>query len=58
MILEGANAPETAQALQIAETTVQGYYKRLLIKTKSRNRPAMVANVLDWNGASRQRAAN
>jgi DNA-binding CsgD family transcriptional regulator len=58
MILEGANAPETAQALQIAETTVQGYYKRLLSKTQSRNRPAMVANVLDWNGTSRRRTAN
>jgi len=50
MILEGANAPETARALKIAETTVQGYYKRLLSKTQSRNRPAMVANVLDWGG--------
>jgi DNA-binding CsgD family transcriptional regulator len=51
MILEGANATETAETLNIAETTVQGYYKRLLSKTRSRNRPAMVANVLDWRGA-------
>lgn len=50
MILEGASATEIANALQIAETTVQGYYKRLLSKTQSRNRPAMVANVLDWDG--------
>lgn len=55
MILEGSSATETAQALKIAETTVQGYYKRLLSKTKSRNRPAMVANVLDWGGSGRQR---
>jgi DNA-binding CsgD family transcriptional regulator len=55
MILEGASAPETALALKIAETTVQGYYKRLLSKTQSRNRPAMVANVLDWNGSGRIR---
>lgn len=55
MILEGASASETAVALKIAETTVQGYYKRLLSKTQSRNRPAMVANVLDWNGSGRQR---
>jgi DNA-binding CsgD family transcriptional regulator len=48
LILEGASAPETARALHIAETTVQVYYKRLLSKTQSRNRPAMVANVLDW----------
>jgi DNA-binding CsgD family transcriptional regulator len=55
LILEGSSATETAQALKIAETTVQGYYKRLLSKTKSRNRPAMVANVLDWGGSGRQR---
>jgi DNA-binding CsgD family transcriptional regulator len=51
LILEGASALETAQTLKIAETTVQGYYKRLLSKTNSRNRPAMVANVLDWNSS-------
>ena len=55
MILEGASAPETAEALNIAETTVQGYYKRLLSKTGSRNRPAMVANVLDWHGRRTER---
>jgi DNA-binding CsgD family transcriptional regulator len=54
MILEGASAAETADALKIAETTVQGYYKRLLSKTGSRNRPAMVANVLDWGGSGRR----
>jgi DNA-binding CsgD family transcriptional regulator len=53
MILEGRSATETAQALQLAETTVQGYYKRLLSKTQSRNRPAMVANVLGWGGSNR-----
>jgi DNA-binding CsgD family transcriptional regulator len=56
MILEGANATETAQVLKIAETTVQGYYKRLLSKTRSRNRPAMVANVLDWAGSNHRQA--
>lgn len=54
LILEGASATETATTLQIAETTVQGYYKRLLSKTQSRNRPAMVANVLDWRGRLRE----
>lgn len=57
LILEGASAAETAQTLKIAETTVQGYYKRLLSKTNSRNRPAMVANVLDWGGSGRRRTA-
>jgi DNA-binding CsgD family transcriptional regulator len=55
LILEGASATETAETLKIAETTVQGYYKRLLSKTNSRNRPAMVANVLDWRGSRRER---
>jgi DNA-binding CsgD family transcriptional regulator len=54
MLLEGASAAETAIALNIAETTVQNYVKRLLAKTKSRNRPAMVANVLDWAGTNRR----
>jgi DNA-binding CsgD family transcriptional regulator len=55
MILEGANATEIAQSLKIAETTVQGYYKRLLIKTQARNRPAMVANVLGWDSGMHAR---
>jgi DNA-binding CsgD family transcriptional regulator len=51
MILGGASATEISESLQIAETTVQGYYKRLLTKTQARNRPAMVANVLGWEGS-------
>jgi DNA-binding CsgD family transcriptional regulator len=54
MILEGGSATEIASTLKIADSTVQGYYKRLLSKTQSRNRPAMVANVLDWDGSSRR----
>lgn len=54
-ILEGASAPEIAAAMHIAETTVQGYHKRLLSKTRSRNRASMVATVCDWEGASTQR---
>jgi DNA-binding CsgD family transcriptional regulator len=57
LILEGARATEIARSLQIAETTVQGYYKRLLSKTKSRTRPSMVANVLDWRAEERRRGA-
>jgi DNA-binding CsgD family transcriptional regulator len=48
-ILEGAQASEIAAALHIAESTVQGYFKRLLAKTRSRNRASMVALVLEWN---------
>ena len=54
MIIEGSNAVEVARALQLAETTVQGYFKRLLVKTQSRNRSAMVANVLGWGGSGRK----
>jgi DNA-binding CsgD family transcriptional regulator len=56
MILDGANATEIADTLKIAETTVQGYYKRLLSKTQARNRASMVANVLDWDGSRPERA--
>ena len=52
LILEGASAAEIGAALHISEHTVQGYFKRLLKKTDSRNRVAMVANVLDWTPAS------
>lgn len=49
LILEGDSVGEIAESLCITENTVQGYVKSLLSKTKSRNRPAMVAKVLDWN---------
>jgi DNA-binding CsgD family transcriptional regulator len=47
-ILEGATAGEIALRLSISEYTAQGYIKSLLAKTGSRNRPGMVAKVLDW----------
>jgi len=50
-ILQGASTNEVAAALNLAETTVQGYFKRLLGKTQARNRAAMVAAVCDWEGA-------
>jgi DNA-binding CsgD family transcriptional regulator len=49
LILDGAHAPEIADVLCIAESTVQGYFKRLLSKTGARNRPSMVATVLGWS---------
>jgi DNA-binding NarL/FixJ family response regulator len=52
LILEGASAPEIASLLCLAESTVQSYFKHLLSKTNSRNRPAMVAKVLGWDGIS------
>jgi DNA-binding CsgD family transcriptional regulator len=50
LILEGASAPEIASLLCLAESTVQSYFKHLLSKTNSRNRPSMVAKVLGWDG--------
>jgi DNA-binding NarL/FixJ family response regulator len=52
LILEGASAPEIASTLSVAESTVQSYFKHLLSKTNSRNRPSMVAKVLGWDGLS------
>ncbi len=48
LILDGLNASEIGGSLTISENTVQGYFKRLLAKTGSRNRVAMVAKILDW----------
>lgn len=48
LAIEGANASEIAQALNISEFTAQGYIKALLVKTDSRNRTAMVAKILEW----------
>jgi DNA-binding CsgD family transcriptional regulator len=55
LVLEGASASEIGTALSIAESTVQGYFKRLLSKTRSRNRPAMVAKVLGWDSLPGER---
>ena len=54
LILEGASASEIANVLSLAESTVQGYFKHLLNKTRSRNRPAMVAKMLGWDGGLRR----
>jgi len=48
LILDGLQSSEIAQTLTISENTVQGYFKRLLAKTGSRNRVSMIAKVLDW----------
>ena len=56
-LLQGASAPEIANFLCLAESTVQSYFKHLLTKTNSRNRPSMVAKVLGWDGLSAASAA-
>lgn len=50
LIIKGASAPEIANTLGLAGSTVQGYFKHLLSKTNSRNGPSMVAKVLGWDG--------
>ncbi len=53
LILDGFSAREIAEMLEISEHTVQGYFKRLLSKTKARNRVSMVASILEWNSLAR-----
>lgn len=57
LILDGSSAGEIADLLAISEHTVQGYFKRLLFKTKARNRVSMVAGILDWDSQMRVDAA-
>jgi DNA-binding CsgD family transcriptional regulator len=53
LILDGSSAGEIAELLAISEHTVQGYFKRLLFKTRARNRVSMVAGILDWDSQMR-----
>jgi DNA-binding CsgD family transcriptional regulator len=53
LILDGSSAGEIADLLAISEHTVQGYFKRLLFKTRARNRVSMVAGILDWDSQMR-----
>lgn len=47
-VLHGASSEQIASRLHLTEGTVQGYYKRLLQRTSTRNRAAMIAAVLGW----------
>jgi DNA-binding CsgD family transcriptional regulator len=49
LILDGCSAGEIAEMLALSEHTVQGYFKRLLLKTGARNRVSMVASMFDWD---------
>ena len=48
LILQGMGTPEIASRLQIAESTAHDHIKRMLLKTKARNRAEMVAKTLGW----------
>jgi len=58
-LLAGSQTREIGPALGISGHTVDGYVKRLLSKTGSRNRSAMLAKILNWSAAgAAQRASN
>ena len=52
LILDGTPGPEMASGLNLAESTIQSYLKKLLEKTRSPNRYGMVAKVLGWQSSS------
>ena len=48
LVLDGTSGPQMAAKLDLAESTVQTYLKKLLEKTRSANRYGMVAKILGW----------
>jgi DNA-binding CsgD family transcriptional regulator len=47
--MRGLSGEEIAACLDIAESTVSDYYRRLLAKTRSKHRAQLVAKVLDFD---------
>jgi DNA-binding CsgD family transcriptional regulator len=48
LVLQGYGTPEIAHALDIAESTAHDHIKRMLIKTRAKNRVEMAAKTLGW----------
>lgn len=48
LILDGSSGRQIAALLNLAESTIQTYFKKLLEKTESSNRYGMVAKILGW----------
>ncbi len=48
LVLQGYGTPEIAHALEIAESTAHDHVKRMLIKTRAKNRVEMAAKTLGW----------
>jgi DNA-binding CsgD family transcriptional regulator len=48
LVLQGYGTPEIAHALDIAESTAHDHVKRMLIKTRAKNRVEMAAKTLGW----------
>jgi DNA-binding CsgD family transcriptional regulator len=51
LVLKGLGTPQIASALDIAESTAHDHIKRMMLKTRSRNRVELAAKTLGWRGA-------
>ena len=51
LVLKGFGTPQIAIALDIAESTAHDHIKRMMLKTRARNRVELAAKALGWRGA-------
>jgi DNA-binding CsgD family transcriptional regulator len=51
LVLKGFGTPQIATALDIAESTAHDHIKRMMLKTRARNRVELAAKALGWRGA-------
>lgn len=51
LVLKGLGTPQIASALDIAESTAHDHIKRMMLKTRARNRVELAAKTLGWRGA-------
>jgi len=51
LVLKGFGTPQIASALDIAESTAHDHIKRMMLKTRARNRVELAAKTLGWRGA-------
>jgi DNA-binding CsgD family transcriptional regulator len=51
LVLKGFGTPQIAAALDIAESTAHDHIKRMMLKTRARNRVELAAKTLGWRGA-------
>ena len=50
LVLKGFGTPQIAAALDIAESTAHDHVKRMMLKTRARNRVELAAKALGWRG--------
>jgi len=51
LVLKGLGTPQIANMLDIAESTAHDHIKRMMLKTRARNRVELAAKTLGWRGA-------